>query len=130
MAWGRKPGCTCGTCATCVRRDAARRRYRSLSIEDRRAIIVARDRERIKADDRARHERNKTNPEYVIKRAARDIVNRAIRAGKLTRGSCERCGADETHAHHDDYLKPLEVRWLCTVCHALEHVENGEAAAR
>ena len=40
-------------------------------------------------------------------------VKRAVEAGDLTKGPCEECGAAIAHAHHDDYSKPLEVRWLC-----------------
>jgi len=45
----------------------------------------------------------------------------AIRSGKLSRRNCEKCGADKTEAHHDDYSKPLDVRWLCKTCHGAVH---------
>ena len=50
-------------------------------------------------------------------RKARNAVNHAIRAGLLTRGPCEVCGAERVQGHHDDYGKPLEPRWLCVRCH-------------
>lgn len=28
-------------------------------------------------------------------------------------------------AHHDDYSKPLEVRWLCPSHHKLHHLNVG-----
>jgi len=38
------------------------------------------------------------------------------------------CGSSEyIHAHHDDYDKPLDVRWLCAAHHKQWHDENGEA---
>src|SRR5688572_29793626 len=40
------------------------------------------------------------------------VVGYAIKKGILIPAPCEECGAPESHAHHDDYNKPLEVRWL------------------
>ena len=57
---------------------------------------------------------------YPQKYVAHYAVSNAIRDGRLIRGSCEVCGAENAHAHHDDYTKPLEVRWLCRK-HHLEH---------
>jgi len=57
------------------------------------------------------------NPE---KRSAHVATRNAIRDGKLVCMPCEKCGAIKVDAHHDDYSKPLEVRWLCRK-HHLEH---------
>lgn len=54
------------------------------------------------------------------KTAARHAVNNAIRDGRLKRGRCEVCGK-RAEAHHVDYSKPLEVRWLCRRHHLNEH---------
>lgn len=51
-----------------------------------------------------------------LKVLARNLVSRAIRAGRITRLPCEICGG-ASEAHHDDYFKPLEVRWLCKKHH-------------
>jgi hypothetical protein len=69
----------------------------------------------------------KSNAEYRIrnpeKEIAHSIVRKAIRLGELVRP--EICpGCDETifvEAHHNDYKKPLEINWLCSKCHGLEH---------
>lgn len=58
-----------------------------------------------------------------LKKAATTAVNNAIRDGRLTRQPCEQCGA-VAQAHHDDYSKPLEVRWLCTKHHREWHKHN------
>ena len=60
----------------------------------------------------------KRNPEKV---RAHWIVSNAIRYGKLTRKSCEICGNEKSHAHHNDYSKPLEIEWLCHKCHWQKH---------
>ena len=66
---------------------------------------------------------------YPNKYSAHCKVNNAIRDGRLQRGTeCETCGSEENLvAHHDDYLKPLDVRWMCQACHVNWHKENGEA---
>ena len=48
------------------------------------------------------------------------MVLNAIRDGKMERLSCEVCGA-KAQAHHDDYSKPLDVRWLCFKHHREHH---------
>lgn len=52
---------------------------------------------------------------------ARQEVRKAIKSGQLVRGPCETCGESEVEAHHGDYSKPLEVRWLCKSHHEAVH---------
>ena len=61
--------------------------------------------------------------------AARGKVRVAKRHGLLIEQPCEICGEIEgIEAHHEDYSKPLNVRWLCRIHHARRHVElNREA---
>lgn len=62
---------------------------------------------------------------YPKKYAAHNKVNNAIRDGKLHRGCCEVCGDENSVAHHDDYDRPLDIRWLCQGHHKQWHAENG-----
>ena len=61
--------------------------------------------------------------------AARQIVRMAIVGGILTKKPCERCGALEVEAHHEDYDKPLEVNWLCPPDHKQLHRERRDGAS-
>ena len=55
----------------------------------------------------------------------RNAVYRAIKNGKLVPGPCELCGSTRfVDGHHDDYAKPLDVRWLCRSCHKKEHAQQ------
>jgi hypothetical protein len=62
-----------------------------------------------------------------------NVTERAIRCGVLTRQPCEVCasqgemsdGRSDVQAHHDDYNKPLEVRWLCQRHHHEWHIHNS-----
>lgn len=61
------------------------------------------------------------------------VYRKALREGRLVRPStCERCGSGKRliHGHHDDYSKPLEVRWLCGMCHQIVHKEKRMLATR
>jgi hypothetical protein len=102
-----------------------------LTPEQRRAHVARRDRALAREADRRRNSKparrqhlrenairwRANNPEKV---RAHSRVAHAVRRGDLVRQPCEECGSTETHAHHDDYSKPLEVRWLCAVHHAAE----------
>ena len=63
----------------------------------------------------------KEHPEMY--EAYKKVAN-AIRSGKLKREPCEVCNNLKTLAHHDDYSKPLEVRWFCASCHTKYHLER------
>lgn len=74
----------------------------------------------------------RADPDLRIRHHARWITARAIASGKLVRGACEVCGARRAvEAHHDDYYKPLSVRWLCRKHHRELHAKattESEAA--
>lgn len=59
-----------------------------------------------------------------IKARAHSLINTAKRLGVLTPEPCEKCGDVKTEGHHDDYSKPLDVRWLCFPCHKHWHRLN------
>jgi hypothetical protein len=60
--------------------------------------------------------RRDENP--LIHRAHNEVA-RALRTGELIKPKkCEGCGKEKKlGGHHEDYTKPLEVDWLCQLCH-------------
>lgn len=63
---------------------------------------------------------------------AHKAAHKAIKQGELIKGPCEICGTpDNVNGHHDDYAKPLEIRWLCVRHHMALHARmQRERAAR
>jgi len=64
---------------------------------------------------------------------AHNLVDKAVARGLLVRpDACETCGTSgefkdgrsAIQAHHDDYNRPLSVRWLCQPCHHEWHKTN------
>lgn len=65
---------------------------------------------------------------------AQNLLETAVRKGVVERPAvCQECGGSGSayrdgrasiQAHHDDYNKPLEVRWLCFSCHRAWHHAN------
>ncbi len=60
---------------------------------------------------------------YPEKNKARYTLHNAIATGKIIRQPCEVCGKKESQGHHEDYSKPLEVKWLCRRHHADVHLK-------
>lgn len=60
---------------------------------------------------------------YPEKRRARAMVQRAVREGRMLKPTdCSRCNSGGLiEGHHEDYSKPLEVMWLCHLCHRRLH---------
>lgn len=56
-------------------------------------------------------------------RSAHNAVYIARKDGAIEPRPCEECGATPACAHHDDYNKPLEVRWLCPKHHMGHHAK-------
>jgi hypothetical protein len=82
---------------------------------------------RQKNPDKFRKSVKKWQQTHKIKHNAHQMVHRAIENGILKRSeTCLECGKiGKTEGHHEDYNKPLEVVWLCRLCHAkkIETVE-------
>lgn len=71
----------------------------------------------------ANMKRYRNDPKLRQKHEARWILNRAVASKRIIKGECEGCGSPKTQAHHHDYSKPLDVRWLCMPCHRIEHAK-------
>lgn len=102
-----------GKCKECTKADVRKHRV------DKPQTISAYERLRFQRPERkkqkatCRRNRQKLKPE---KAAAYQAVNRAIKNGTLKRQPCE-CGEKRVQAHHDDYSKPLDIKWYCFKCH-------------
>jgi hypothetical protein len=125
-------------CIRCFKRDATAYRYRNLE------AIRAYDRERgrnpspsrLQARAKARKKDSQQRADYIkrvgqelrLRINARSILNVAVKSGKIKRQPCERCGSTyRVHGHHEDYYKPLDVIWLCPICHGKRHREINDA---
>jgi hypothetical protein len=71
----------------------------------------------------AKEYRDKNKELLRRKQSVNYYLNWEKRAGVLKRKeNCEECGKlCKTEGHHEDYFKPMEVSWLCKICHAKKH---------
>lgn len=118
-------------CKPCTRMDAsanrAAKRDHYISYDQARAVLPHRVQARkayasTPAGKRARA--RALRADYLrdpLKNMARQLLRRAVLSGRVKRESCARCDRTDTHGHHTDYAKPLEVVWLCPRHHAQEH---------
>lgn len=63
----------------------------------------------------------KNNPIALLKYKARKTLRNAVASGKIKRLPCETCFEVKVEGHHEDYNRPLEVRWLCILHHNQAH---------
>ena len=113
---GREPSCVCGDCAKCKHRIYMRTWYARHPGYGAASARARRDAAR-------EYEREQYNSDaaFRARKLSRNTAVRAVMSGELAREPCEVCGAVPTEAHHDDYSKPLDVRWLCNAHHLAHH---------
>lgn len=70
-------------------------------------------------DVKARESFKKARLEHPEKFNARCAVAYNVRVGHIIKpNQCSTCGKNvKIEAHHNDYSKRLDVKWLCRVCH-------------
>lgn len=130
-------------CKECTKKDVRNNRkkridyYRSYDRERNQSPIRFKQRaelikiRRSTSKGKAKHneQSRKWREQNKHKRRAYTKVWDAIRDRKLFQQPCEICGKSKANAHHDDYSKPLEVRWLCHK-HHMEHHKNEREILR
>lgn len=100
-------------CKDCNKKDVRENRYKRVD------YYREYDKKRGSRQDKAYRDSYKER--FPEKYKAHYLLTNAVRDGRMIREACEKCGGQDTHGHHDDYSKPLKVRWLCPPCHAEEH---------
>lgn len=108
-------------CKQCTKKDVGEHREKNIE------KIRAYDRDRGKNKDRIQAQVQITRAwreEDRRRGKAHSAVARAIRSGVLVRQPCEACNDKSSVVHHDDYDKPLVVRWLCQSCHKQHHLNH------
>ncbi len=60
-------------------------------------------------------------PDQRQRAVARAYANVYQRRGKIAPEPCSMCHDPVAQKHHDDYSRPLQVRWLCRKCHLTVH---------
>ena len=109
-----------GKCKSCAKRDVhENRQSKFLQYREYERKRYSESAERRESCSRHASDWSARNPD---KRLAHRAVQAAVESGALIPGPCESCSAESPiHAHHDDYSKPLDIRWLCISCHRRHH---------
>ena len=79
--------------------------------------------DKVNKEKRKKRERDKNNPEIVLKTKCRMLANYKIKMP--VNCVCEACNDKfAKEKHHEDYNKPLDVLFVCRKCH--RKITNGE----
>ena len=128
-----KDGLT-SACATCMRiagkanYAAHKDDYKRRAIERRRQMLAGElPKEVVEKHRKSRASQHaRWSAAYPWKAKASAAVRRAVASGRIVKptacSECGKCGL--IHGHHDDYEKPLVVRWLCPMCHSRVDAER------
>lgn len=115
-------------CKSCAKNDSEERR--AVKMKDPLWELAERERHRKKqqayreqgrACELTGKAKTEVNQRYIRKFPSKQKAR--ILAQRLPKNPCEICGNPKSQKHHEDYSKPLDVRWLCAKHHAARHVE-------
>jgi hypothetical protein len=109
-----------GKCKTCTKNDVKKRYQSPIGRKKVAAYEKARNKTAHRKFQKSQYNR-KAGENKPGTMSARYAVRNAIRNGRLIRLPCEKCGNKKSEAHHDDYRKKLDVRWLCFRHHREAH---------
>lgn len=118
------------------------KKYREHNIE----TVLRKERDKNQTDEqkeknrlkiKSYRERNKSKVKLYKEQFAKDfpeivnahrLVRNAIRRKEIFRPSqCSKCLKEcKAEAHHEDYMKPLDIIWLCRSCHGKEHRKHKD----
>jgi len=121
-----------GKCKECTKRDVSERIQILYKDPEWRIKERIRGREKYhrlykhKSNSGSQKAKNDYAKRYPIREISHYYVGNAIRDGRLKKKPCEVCGKKKVHAHHDDYYKPMDIRWLCIQHHNEYHVRLRE----
>lgn len=107
-----------GKCKECAKKDVRDNYF--ADIPKRQEYERNRSQRKLRKEMKLEYQR-RSRAKHPTRNAGYLQVHRAIASGQITRKPCEVCGDPNSHAHHDDYSKPLDVRWLCRKHHQMHH---------
>lgn len=118
-------------CKECCKQDSVKNRKEKIEYYREYDRQRANKTERIKAREEYRHtEAGKkavynATKNYRVKNPERRLLYAHCEKFLKNPGVCSECKSNIlVEAHHDDYNKPFEVRWLCRKCHRKWHKNN------
>jgi hypothetical protein len=122
-------------CKQCTRNDTLENRRKNkdyyLEYDKNRAMLPHRVKQRkeYSKTEKGKEVQAISTRKYKLKNPEKYKAHLRVCAAKASgrlevKSACEVCGCEsKLQAHHEDYLKPLEVIWLCSKCHSDRHKE-------
>jgi len=112
-------------CKQCTKNDVAKHRLKNIEKIREYDRIRAKTPVRIKQANEISFAWRKEDKRRM---KCHNSVTRAIKKGTLIKKPCIRCNSEKSLAHHENYDEPLNVMWLCQICHKIRHKElaNGD----
>lgn len=71
-----------------------------------------------------RNKHSELSNEQRLKANCRSYLNTYLKRGVINKQPCIICNNMNTEAHHEDYTKPLDVKWMCRECHLSHHMKQ------